>query len=112
MKIDLSECPPELRERIQADTMKFLIWASECRLISVVGFDSTPYKDESRIVRCYEAIIMVGNTYFVYSQRHDGGSYDNEVSTASLTIGTVQNILENSPTWAGLPKLAKLDSAV
>lgn len=67
------------------------------------GFDSTPYVDKTHVMRCYEAIIMVANTYFVYCQRQDGSHYDSEVSTASLTIGTVQNILNNSPTWAGLP---------
>ena len=104
MKISLTDCPPELRETIRIDTEKFLGWSGGCELISVVSFDSTPYIDKSRVMRCYEVFIMVANTYFIFCQRQDGSSYDTEVHTSSLTIGTVQNILNNSPSWAGLPR--------
>ena len=104
MKIALTDCPPELREQLRTDTEKFLRWNGSCELISVVNFESTPYKDKSRIMRCYEAIVLVGNTYFVYRQNLDGGVFEHKVEVASLTIGTVNNILDNSPEWTGLPK--------
>lgn len=63
---------------------------------------SAPYRDKSIEMSTYEAILLHGNLFRVFTQVEDGGLLRDRVFESSLILATVQNILRNAPEWPGL----------
>lgn len=101
MKINLEDCPAMLRDRVAA-AMEEAQSCGICELISVEKRIGTPYRDKSLKTTTYEAILLHGNLFRVFTQMDDGGPLRDRVFESSLILATVQNILHNAPEWAGL----------
>lgn len=102
MNIKLSDCPAILQKAVEEKVSDYQKWFGSYQIISVTRFESTPYKDKSVIAVHYQVIVMTANFFNVMGYTESADShYDLGVNSNSLTIGSIKEIIENAPEWAG-----------
>ncbi len=107
MNIKLSDCPAILQKAVEEKVSDYDKWFGSFEIISVTRFESTPYKDKSIISTQYQVIVFTANFFKIFECAECTEEHFNiGVSSNSLTIGCVKEIIDHVPEWAGLRKPA------
>ena len=107
MNIKLSDCAVVLQKTVEEKISDYEKWFGSYEIISVTCFRSTPYKDKSIISTQYQVIVFTANFFKIFECAECTEEHFNiGVSSNSLTIGSIQEIIDHAPEWAGLRKTA------
>jgi len=101
-QIELSRLPDALQEAVRTEEEKLNQYSrSKCEIISVTMVELNPPEGLGAQQKIYRVILLQFNCFEILEQTiYDG--VDLGVSKSSLTIGTVKELVESAPAWAGL----------
>lgn len=101
-QIDISLCPEVFQDAVKEKVEYYSRGDSgSCQILNVSVCESTPYKDKSRIMHTYRALLLIGNMFVILRYADNGcGVYED-----SLILGEIMDILEHAPSWTRLPSI-------
>jgi len=113
MNIQLSDCPAVLQKAVEGKEKQYAKSFGDYQIISVTRMETTPYKDKSIISTYYRVILMTANFFDImdYSES-EGDSYNLGIMSSSLTIGSVQEIIDRAPELVGFEGLASVSEKI
>lgn len=103
MKIKLADCPEILQKAVEEKIVKYRQWCGECEILSATLYESTPYKDKRILSRTYRVYIMTANYFEIVKYSvSEGEHYNPGITSDSVNIGEIKEILDCAPEWTGL----------
>lgn len=101
-QIELAQLPALLQEAVNAKVQNLNRFSHmPCEIISITKMDFDRPEAPGLKKKLYRVILLVSNTFVILEQTTNDG-IDFGVSQDMLTIGTLKEIMDKAPAWAGL----------